>query len=387
MSFIIPNSSATATTSTITAPTTTPMPTLTSGAMQAMAMSESNATAKIVLPGTVHSMESSHQSSSMSASLSTTTTTTAASFSSRKVEGSISDKSLLTAAASATALSGKDVAKNIEIRRMSSTEAGDKVLDSAWDSPEKEEKGRTPLEMVQNIVSNIEKIDKDATTTPTMTSASSAGSKKSKRQLQHPAASPDPPASTQTPSKPLPPNQTLRPDYNPPSSTVPSLLTRTGPPNVTVLNPGLHQSASLMATGQGVVQMPTPQAPQVMQLVNTINGPMLVPEGQHLQQFQASLQSPTKSNQEPPKLMIPTMQGPHPILMSPGHQLIAIAPQQQQQQQQQQTSTGSSDRGSTSQTSPQGQQVFLNQVNKFVTFHSIELTRLLLETVHFYRYF
>ena len=48
---------------------------------------------------------------------------------------------------------GKDVAKNIEIRRMSSTEEGDKVLDSAWDSPEKEEKGRTPLEMVQNIVS------------------------------------------------------------------------------------------------------------------------------------------------------------------------------------------------------------------------------------------
>ena len=47
----------------------------------------------------------------------------------------------------------KDVAKNIEIRRMSSTEEGDKVLNSAWDSPEKEEKGRTPLEMVQNIVS------------------------------------------------------------------------------------------------------------------------------------------------------------------------------------------------------------------------------------------
>jgi hypothetical protein len=55
--------------------------------------------------------------------------------------------------AKSSQIDGKDVAKNIEIRRMSSTEEGDKVLDSAWDSPEKDEQGRTPLEMVQNIVS------------------------------------------------------------------------------------------------------------------------------------------------------------------------------------------------------------------------------------------
>jgi len=116
----------------------------------------------------------------------------------------------------------------------------------------------------------------------------------------------------------------------------------------------------MVASGQGMVQMPPPTTTQVMQLVNTINGPMLIPEGQHLQSFQPALQSPTKSHQEPPKLMIPTMQGPHPILMSPGHQLIAIAPQQQQ------PTPGNQDRSSASQTSPQGQQqqqVFLNQVS------------------------
>ena len=113
--------------------------------------------------------------------------------------------------------------------------------------------------------------------------------------------------------------------------------------------------------------------PQVLQLVNTVNGPMLVPEGQaHLHQYQQqqmpseSLKSPVKSLPEPPKMMIPRMQGPHhPILMSPGHQLIAIAQPQQQQM---------TDRGSSMQTSPQGQPqqqqqhqqpVFLNQVNVF----------------------
>merc|ERR1712079_991460 len=46
--------------------------------------------------------------------------------------------------------------KNVEIRRMSATEDGDKVLESAWDSPEKEKDGKTPLQMVQNIISKIE---------------------------------------------------------------------------------------------------------------------------------------------------------------------------------------------------------------------------------------
>ena len=52
--------------------------------------------------------------------------------------------------------SDNSVNKNIEIRRMSSTEEGDKVLQSAWTTPEKDEKGKTPLEMVQNIVSSID---------------------------------------------------------------------------------------------------------------------------------------------------------------------------------------------------------------------------------------
>merc|ERR1719464_2473450 len=50
-------------------------------------------------------------------------------------------------------------AKNVEIRRISATEEGDKVLESAWDSPEKEKNlgGKTPLQMVQSIISKIEK--------------------------------------------------------------------------------------------------------------------------------------------------------------------------------------------------------------------------------------
>ena len=72
---------------------------------------------------------------------------------------------------------------------------------------------------------------------------------------------------------------------------------------------------------------------QVMQLVNTVNGPMLVPEGPQtigqLHQFQHLAmdgKSPSKSSllPEPPKLMSPTMQNQHlnPILMSPGTKLL-----------------------------------------------------------------
>merc|ERR1719412_641083 len=53
-----------------------------------------------------------------------------------------------------------DQSKNIEIRRMSATDDGDKVLESAWDSPEKETK--TPLQMVQSIVSQIEDVKPSA---------------------------------------------------------------------------------------------------------------------------------------------------------------------------------------------------------------------------------
>ncbi len=246
----------------------------------------------------------------------------------------------------------KDVSKNIEIRRMSATEEGDKVLNSAWDSPEKEEKGRTPLEMVQNIVASMERPQQNNVTDIALS-----------KKVNHPQPTSEPPAWTQTLSRPLQHSQTMRPNFTSPSNAVPTLLSRSsGPPNVTVLGPPPFGSM-----GGGVVQM---AMPQVLQLVNTVNGPMLVPEGQaHLHQYQPqqqqlpseSLKSPVKSNPEPPKMMIPRMQGPHhPILMSPGHQLIAIAQPHQQQM---------TDRGSTVQISPQGhpqqqqqQPVFLNQV-------------------------
>ena len=94
---------------------------------------------------------------------------------------------------------------------------------------------------------------------------------------------------------------------------------------MTVLGPGLPPG-TMIGPGGGLVHM-APQG-QVMQLVNTVNGPMLVPEGQQpmgqVHQFQhmpMDGKSPPKSSlQEPPKLMIPTMQNQHlnPILMSPG---------------------------------------------------------------------
>ena len=253
---------------------------------------------------------------------------------------------------------GRDVAKNIEIRRMSSTEDGDKVLDSAWDSPEKEEKGQTPLDMVKNIVSSMQKFDQNIVSNLQKFENHDSSEMKKQQQLKRQHKSPEPPAWTLQPSRPLQHSQTLRPNFNPPSSSVPTLLNRTGPPNVTVLSQALPPG-TIMTPGHGMLHLPQqPGTSQVMQLVNTINGPVLVPEGQHLQQFQAQ----TKSHQEPPKLMIPTMQGPqqhlNPILMSPGHQLIAIAPQQQQI---------TNDRSQNMQTSPQGQHqqqhVFLNQVN------------------------
>ena len=99
----------------------------------------------------------------------------------------------------ATASSSKviDHSKNIEIRRMSATDDGDKVLESAWDSPEKETK--TPLQMVQSIVSQIEDVKPPC-------SSAGAGVVKT----QQPSVATAPPPSTSNQAQQQPPAWTQR---------------------------------------------------------------------------------------------------------------------------------------------------------------------------------
>ena len=56
----------------------------------------------------------------------------------------------------ATPDEGSDNAKNIEIRRLSSTEDGNKVLEPSFHSPEKAEARKNPLQNIFNIVSGME---------------------------------------------------------------------------------------------------------------------------------------------------------------------------------------------------------------------------------------
>jgi hypothetical protein len=136
----------------------------------------------------------------------------------------------------------KDKAKNIEIRRMSATEDGDKVLESAWDSPEKEKEGKTPLEMVQSMMSQIEdtKLTQDSYPPPAWTQGGQRPLLHSQKQV----ANQTPPSSAPLPNM-VPPQQ--RPTVS---------------QNVTVMAPQMVT----VSTGQQ----------QFMQLVNTINGPMLM---------------------------------------------------------------------------------------------------------------
>ena len=189
----------------------------------------------------------------------------------------------------ATASSSKviDHSKNIEIRRMSATDDGDKVLESAWDSPEKETK--TPLQMVQSIVSQIEDVKPPC---------SSAGAGVVKTQ-QQPSVATAPPPSTSNQAQQQPPAWTQgtgqRPllhsqkqvvnDTPPSSKPLPNLV----PPqqrNTTRQNTSVPPPPSLLQNNVTTILAPAP-APaaahfvpaggqHVMQLVNTINGPMLM---------------------------------------------------------------------------------------------------------------
>ena len=164
-------------------------------------------------------------------------------------------------------LKTKENAKNIEIRRMSATDDGDKVLESAWDSPEKDTK--TPLQMVQSIVSQIEDIKP-----PPKTEESSQPPRNIKVESLA-TSQPAPPAwVVQGNQRPLLHSQKQVANETPPSSKpLPNLI------------PPQHRTPAISTVSQNVttIMAPAPQfvpvtaaGQQVMQLVNTINGPMLM---------------------------------------------------------------------------------------------------------------
>ena len=191
-----------------------------------------------------------------------------------------------------------DHSKNVEIRRMSATDDGDKVLESAWDSPEKETK--TPLQMVQSIVSQIEDVKPPASAPVVKIQPVAAPAPASMNQ-------PQPPAWTQgTGQRPLLHSQKQVVNDTPPSSKpLPNLVPpqqrntaqASAPPqnNVTTI---MAPAPAPAATHFMPVSGPAAGGHHVMQLVNTINGPMLMqaampaPQPQSIATVPAELQDP-----------------------------------------------------------------------------------------------
>ena len=153
--------------------------------------------------------------------------------------------------------------RNLEIRRMSATDEGNKILDDAWDSPEKEEsKSQTPLEMVQSIISNIDVPVSKATSG---TSSPSSGGKASPLTV-----------TTQPPGKGRAKYKNKLPLLAVPTTIAPwpqQLQQQSG------LRPKISSESGIPSSQPVQIQpMPSqqPQQAPVMQLVNTINGPMLM---------------------------------------------------------------------------------------------------------------
>merc|ERR1719266_1508251 len=151
-----------------------------------------------------------------------------------------------------------DTAKNIEIRRLSSTDEGNKVLEETFHSPEKDMK-KNPLMNIFNIVSGMEAAppppEEPLPRGPQIPNPSALGALRpqlrGRKSRQY---------STLPPLPHSPPPWVLGgPGQRPPLPQPPS-----GAPQQIVLAP------------QMVLQGQTPQQ-QVMQLIQTVNGPMLVP--------------------------------------------------------------------------------------------------------------
>jgi hypothetical protein len=182
----------------------------------------------------------------------------------------------------------KNKNKNLEIRRLSATEEGNRILNDAWESPEKEDalhalvglgegvgggrrvvekskKKKTPLQMVENIVSNIELPSADASsgtsgspsvsgTSSPLTTSSLKGNKsgKSNKNVLLPPLAHYPPAWTQTGRAMMHSQQQQQQQQQ-------------------------HQQPMLLPRDPNRPPYPQPIQPSpVMQLVNTINGPVLM---------------------------------------------------------------------------------------------------------------
>ena len=198
--------------------------------------------------------------------------------------------------------------KNSEIRRMSATDEGDKILSEEWTSPEKEGKqGKTPLELVENIISNI--VDED-------TNSNSASSTPPVLQPQQ-----QPPKLLPAVSKKSSTSSSSKAKSNPPSTATSLSSSVSGnPPALTIQQP----TQPSMPQQTAVVTAAPSSTPTVMQLVNTINGPVLM-QAVPIGAAQGIIQHPNTpvTQQQPPAILpavqpsfaaIPSLQQQRPIL-------------------------------------------------------------------------
>ena len=189
-----------------------------------------------------------------------------------------------------------DMAKNIEIRRLSNTDDGNKVLEATFHSPHKDLK-KNPLMNIFNIVSGME-------------AATPAPEENLPRGLALPIPGP-------TALGALRPQ--LRGRKNKQYSTLPP-LPHSPPPWVLGAGgprPQLPPSGGpqqIMLAPQMMVQNQGAPQQQVMQLVQTVNGPMLVPLAPQNQMLQL---------QPSPATLLPQVMGPRapqpsaPLVSSP----------------------------------------------------------------------
>ena len=162
-----------------------------------------------------------------------------------------------------------DSARNIEIRRLSSTEEGNKVLDPAFHSPEKDKQKKNPLGNLLNIVSGMELPSEEERGTP-----------------------PGPP----------PPRPQLKGRKGRATSQFSTLPPLPHSPPPWVLGP----RAPAPSPQQVVLTGPAPAPAPVMQLIQTVNGPVLVPiqqqpqlePGPGLVQLQPVLQSSSAAGRQ-----------------------------------------------------------------------------------------
>ena len=176
-----------------------------------------------------------------------------------------------------------DTDKNTEIRRLSTTDEGNKVLEPSFHSPEKEDK-KNPLQNILNFVSEME-LPAEQNNEPAPP-PKTRGRKKLQYSMLNPIVS----------------SQSTSLYKNIASSVMNSVATS----NISYIQAGALTASPqvLMAAPTAVSLQPatavaaSPQQ-QVMQLVQTINGPVLVPVGYQTVLPGSSL--PIQVQQQPPQ--------------------------------------------------------------------------------------